>query len=203
MEYTAPDLTRDYNLSEALKKQDKKWVTVGTMVAHTTRPVDSTLHHLLQNSDTNNPDIQLAMESLHQIRFQLRLICNHITELRSEALYRDKKLIPPSTSERRTLVESSVFLERAKLTNQIRRATNQNRGRGWHGQGNSNFNRFNNHHGNNFGHDSSNNNHANNNHTTGNNNYSSNQATNKLTSGNNSSFQSASSHHHARGGATK
>ncbi|KAF9367306.1 hypothetical protein CPC16_006667, partial [Podila verticillata] len=47
MEYTAPDLTRDYDLSETLKKQDKKWVTVGTMVAHATRPIDSTPHQLL------------------------------------------------------------------------------------------------------------------------------------------------------------
>ncbi|KAF9306699.1 hypothetical protein BG003_000951, partial [Podila horticola] len=31
MEYTAPELTHNYDLSETLKKQDKKWATVGTM----------------------------------------------------------------------------------------------------------------------------------------------------------------------------
>ena len=199
MEYTAPDLTRDYDLSETLRKQDKKWATVGTMVAHATRPIDSTLHQLLQESNTNDPDIQLAMESLHQTRFQLCLICNHITELCSEALYRDKKLIPPSNSERRTLVESSEFLERAKLTNQIRRATNQNRGRWARGHGYSNFNRFSNSNQNgSISHNSNSSNHA-----ISNNNNSSNQSGNKPNSGSNTPFRSASSQHHARGAATK
>ena len=66
MEYTAPDLTCDYDLSETLRKQDKKWATVDTMVAHATHPNDLTLHQLLQESNTNRGFQSLPFRSVFQ-----------------------------------------------------------------------------------------------------------------------------------------
>lgn len=132
-EYTAPPLPPTLHFSEELKRRDREWASVANMAAQITRPIDTTAHALLKTTNPDDPSVANVLRSLDTVRHHLAVLGSAINRIRQNALFREKHVIPPSTPNQEYLLDTSKFLEQAKLTKAVRSADNpraRSRGRG-------------------------------------------------------------------------
>jgi hypothetical protein len=144
LDYAAPPLTssRDVNVHKNVYKRDQDMATIQARLAHLTRPIDATVHAILASNpmDIEDPVLINIIETFDILRFNLASIATEITHLRKEALYRDKKLIPPTDPNDKTpLITHQQFIDQEKFTHSLRKASGQvGRGRG-RGRGRGGF----------------------------------------------------------------
>ncbi|KAF9299714.1 hypothetical protein BGZ91_009974, partial [Linnemannia elongata] len=123
---------------------------IQTRLAHLTRPIDATVHAILASHpmDIEDPVLINTIETFDILRYNLVFIAAEITHLRKEALYRDKKIIPPADpNDKTSLITHQQFIDQKKFTHSLRKASGQvGRGRGGfnslgnrNGQQNNNF----------------------------------------------------------------
>ncbi|KAF9273226.1 hypothetical protein BGZ88_003959 [Linnemannia elongata] len=144
LDYAAPPLTssRDVNVHKNVYKRDQDMATIQARLAHLTRPIDATVHAILAFNpmDIEDPVLINTIETFDILRHNLAFIATEITHLRKEALYRDKKIIPPADPNDKTpLVTHQQFIDQEKFTHSLRKASGQvGRGRGFNNLGNRN-----------------------------------------------------------------
>jgi hypothetical protein len=106
LEYTAPPLTssKDVNVHQSVYKRDQDMATIQARLANLTRPIDATVHAILASNpiDVDDPTLVNVIETLDIIRLNLAFIATDITRLRKDALYRDKKIVPPADPNDKT-----------------------------------------------------------------------------------------------------
>ncbi|KAF9924985.1 hypothetical protein FBU30_005149 [Linnemannia zychae] len=136
LDYTAPPLTssKDVNVHKNVYRRDQDLATIQARLAHLTRPIDATVHAILASNpmDIEDPVLINIIETFDILRYNLAFIATEITHLRREALYRDKKVIPPADSNDKTpVVPHQQFIDQEKFTHALRKASGQvGRGRG-------------------------------------------------------------------------
>ncbi|CAO3568815.1 unnamed protein product [Mortierella alpina] len=150
LDYTAPPLTspKDVNIHKNVFKRDLDMATIQTRLAHLTRPIDVTVHAILASNpkDVEDPVLINIIETFDILRYNLAYIATEITHLRKDALYRDKKIIPPADPNDKTpLITHQQFIDQEKFTHSLRKASGQigrgrsrGRGRGGFNMGNRN-----------------------------------------------------------------
>ncbi|KAG0067808.1 hypothetical protein BGZ90_000831, partial [Linnemannia elongata] len=150
LDYTAPPLTnsRDVNVHKNVYKRDQDLATIQTRLAHLTRPIDATVHAILASHpmDIEDPVLINIIKTFDILRYNLAFIATEITHLRKEALYRDKKIIPPADpNDKAPLITHQQFIDQEKLSHSLRKASGQT-GRG-RGRGRGGFNHMGNRNG--------------------------------------------------------
>src|SRR5690348_5893178 len=197
-----PPLTssRDVNVHKNVYKRDQDLATIQARLAHLTRPIDATVHAILASNpmDIEDPVLINTIETFDILRHNLAFIATEITHLRQEALYRDKKVIPPADPNDKTpLVTHQQFIDQEKFTHSLRKASGYvGRGRG-RGRGRGGFNNLGNRNGqqnNNFDNslENSGNNNANNGSQSSNSDTSTNSNNNNNSGNNGNHFQQSS-----------
>lgn len=136
LEYTAPPLTssKDVNVHQNVYKRDQDLATIQARLANLTRPIDATVHAILASNptDIDDPVLVNVIETFDIIRLNLAFIATDITRLRKDALYRDKKIVPPADpNDKAPLITHQQFIDQEKFTFSLRKASGQSgRGRG-------------------------------------------------------------------------
>ncbi|KAF8947278.1 hypothetical protein BGZ47_009666, partial [Haplosporangium gracile] len=136
LDYAAPPLTssKDVNVHKNVFKRDQDMATIQARLAHLTRPIDATVHAILASNpmDIEDPVLINIIETFDILRYNLAFIATEITHLRKDALYRDKKIIPPADPNDKTpLITHQQFIDQEKFTHSLRKASGQiGRGRG-------------------------------------------------------------------------
>lgn len=143
LDYTAPPLTssKDVNVHKNVYKRDQDMATIQARLANLTRPIDATVHAILASNpmDVDDPTLINVIETFDILRFNLAFIATEITQLRKEALYREKRIIPPADlNDKVPLVTHQQFIDQEKFTHSLRKASGQS-GRG-RGRGRGRFN---------------------------------------------------------------
>lgn len=152
LDYAAPPLTssRDVNVHKNVYKRDQDMATIQARLAHLTRPIDATVHAILASNPMyiEDPVLINTIETFDILRYNLAFIATEITHLRKEALYRDKKVIPPADPNDKTPpVTHQQFIDQEKFTHSLRKASGHvGRGRG-RGRGRGGFNNLGNRNG--------------------------------------------------------
>ncbi|KAF9563064.1 hypothetical protein EC968_005002 [Mortierella alpina] len=148
LDYTAPPLisSKDVSIHKSVLMRDRDMATIQTRLAQLTRPIDATVHAILASNPENVEDPVLIniIETFDILRYNLAFIATEITHLRRDALYRDKKIIPPADPNDKTpLITHQQFIDQEKFTHSLRKASGQigrgrGRGRGGFNMGNHN-----------------------------------------------------------------
>ncbi|KAF9914529.1 hypothetical protein FBU30_002515 [Linnemannia zychae] len=91
--------------------------------------------------EIEDPTLINVIETLDILRYNLAFIATEITRLCKDALYRDKKIIPPvDPNDKTPLITHQQFIDQEKFTFSLRKASGQvGRGRGC-GRGRGTYN---------------------------------------------------------------
>jgi hypothetical protein len=128
LDYTAPPLTssKDVNVHKNVYKRDQDMATIQARLANLTRPIDATVHAILASHpmDIDDPVLINVMETFDILRYHLAFIATDLTRLRKDALYRDKKIIPPvDPNDKAPLITHQQFIDQEKFTFSLRKAS--------------------------------------------------------------------------------
>ncbi|KAF9548166.1 hypothetical protein EC957_007194 [Mortierella hygrophila] len=115
LDYATPPLasSNDVNVHKNVFKRDQDMATIQARLAHLTRPIDATVHAILASNPMDIEDSILIniIETFDILRYNLSFIATEITHLRKDALYRDKKIIPPADPNDKTpLITHQQFI---------------------------------------------------------------------------------------------
>ncbi|KAF9580404.1 hypothetical protein BGW38_002966 [Lunasporangiospora selenospora] len=128
IEYTAPFLPNNINSSKYAQKRDQELATIQTKLANLTRPIDATIHAILSSSPTyrEDPICINFMETLDVLRYNLAAISTDVGQLRTQAIFRDKHLIPPTDPNGKTpVIQHQSIIDQRKFTLSLKKATGQ------------------------------------------------------------------------------
>ncbi|KAF9414266.1 hypothetical protein BGZ76_004901 [Entomortierella beljakovae] len=119
---STPNLSSNIHYSDKLKGQDQELVAATNMAIKALRPFDAAAHTIISTSDPETPHNE-------HILHLLNCTCRQITIL--------KGILPPESTSKFPLIDTTTFVEQAKLSKAIRRAEHsQSR---FQGHGNSCF----------------------------------------------------------------
>ncbi|KAF9583479.1 hypothetical protein BGW38_009373 [Lunasporangiospora selenospora] len=128
VEYTAPVLPSNLNTSKHLQKRDQELATLQTKLANLTRPIDATVHAILSSTaaDPEDPITSNILETMDILRYNLAALSTEIGQIRTQAICRDKNVIPPTDPNGKTpIFTHQDFIDQQKFTKALKKATGQ------------------------------------------------------------------------------